>query len=108
MKHLAVLLLLCAPVTAQENISSGSVTLLGVPQICPADRPHARTVKSPYGRCTLMACLPKIVCSPDGETCQELMTNDCNTCTYDTHEVCLSDEDLHKAESVGGFTPIPR
>lgn len=71
---------------------------VAVDDVCPSDRPNARTmtIYPTVQQCTLVACLPKIVCGD--KTCVSV-TSDCNTCSPqpETKTICLSDEDLRNA-----------
>jgi hypothetical protein len=85
MRVVIILLLFCGPALAD----------------CPPDRPHARTVVEYPSMitCTLLACMPRLVCPTDGSERCGYQTWDCNRCTPEPvdKQLCLSDEELVQA-----------
>lgn len=81
MKLLGLMLFICGAAFAQD---------------CPTERPHKRKELLPYAFCTLRACAGQLKC--DGDTCFRSASKDCNTCTQEYRYICLSDEELEKAQ----------
>ena len=68
--------------------------------MCPSDHPNRRSVNTGFMNCTLLACIGKLSCPPNGGDCFRLPAGDCNTCTEQKEEVCLSDQELKDAEGI--------
>lgn len=77
---------------------------------CPTDKPIKKTVASTTMRCTAVMCIGKLTCPSDppmlppgaaksllGADCYYAPVGDCNTCTQDTTEICLSQDEFEKA-----------
>lgn len=96
MRWFFVFLSLMSPVYAQQPLITGAIS---TPSFgCPPERPHRRDVQSAHQICTLMSCLPKLMCSQTRSACWYVQTNDCNSCSSSTTPICLSDDELREAE----------
>jgi hypothetical protein len=75
--------------------------------MCPADHPHARKVidYTKSVQCTLMMCLPVLTCPAEGDCVYT--SSSCNTCTNNTTEICLSDDELQRAQGMANPLSLP-